>query len=472
MTSPGDGDDLRARLTAIVGAAHVLTSPEARAPAEVDWTGRWHGRARAVVRPGSTREVAAVVSACAEAGAAVVTQGGNTGLVGGAVPLADTPGQQPDAAGPGAVVVATARLAELGDVDPAHGRVRVGAGATLAAVQAHARRHELAVGVDLAARDTATIGGMTATNAGGVHVVAHGMMRAQVAGVVVVLADGTVLDEHGGLAKDNTGYDLVGLMVGSEGTLGVVTEVTLRLVPEPADRVVAVLPGVALADAVAALPRIRAAPGLRAIEWVDEASAALVAEHSGLERLVGAGPWLLVELAGEGDLLEPLGAALADLDAGEAAVAVEPGDRAGLWAHREAATEAIAREAAASGHPVRKLDVAVAPASLPRLAAALPEAVATVAPAARVATFGHVGDGNLHVQLLHVADTVADAAEDAVLERVVAAGGSISAEHGIGVAKRRWLERARSPESVAALRAIKHAFDPHGRLNPGVLVGP
>lgn len=463
-------DELLTRLADVVGAEHVLDSPDVRATAETDWTGRWHGRARAVVRPSSTVETAAVVRACADAGAAVVTQGGNTGLVGGSVPCAAAAAS--GTADAGAVVVATPRLDRLGEVEPARAQVRVGAGATLAAVQGHVRRHGLAVGVDLAARDTATIGGMAATNAGGVHVVAHGMMRAQVAGLVAVLADGSVLDEHHGLAKDNTGYDLVGLMVGSEGTLGVITEVTVRLVPEPAGRAVALVPGVSLAGAVAALPRIRAAAGLRAVEWVDEAAAALVAAHGGLDRVAGAGPWLLVELAGEGDLVEPLAAALADVDAGEAAVAVEPADRQALWAHRETATEAIAREAAASGHPVRKLDVAAAPAALPDLAAALPDAVAAVAPGARVATFGHLGDGNLHVQLLDTDETVGEAAEDAVLERVVAAGGSISAEHGVGVAKRRWLERARSPTSVAALRAIKRAFDPHGRLNPGVLVDP
>lgn len=463
-------EELLTRLADVVGAEHVLASPDVRAAAETDWTGRWHGRARAVVRPGSTREVAAVVRTCADAGAAVVTQGGNTGLVGGAVPCAAASG----AAGPdvGAVVVATTRLDGLGEVEPAHGQVRVGAGVTLAAVQAHVRRHGLAVGVDLAARDTATVGGMAATNAGGVHVVAHGMMRAQVAGLVAVLADGSVLDEHHGLAKDNTGYDLVGLMVGSEGTLGVITEVTLRLVPEPAHRAVALVPRVSLASAIAVLPQLRAAPGLCALEWVDEATAGLVAAHASLDRTVGAGPWLLVELAGEGDLVEPLATALADVDGGEAAVAVEPADRHALWAHRETATEAIAREAAASGHPVRKLDVAVPPGSLPDLAAALPDEVAAVAPGARVAMFGHLGDGNLHVQLLDTDEAVGQRAEDAVLERVVAAGGSISAEHGVGVAKRRWLERARSPESVAALRAIKRAFDPHGRLNPGVLVDP
>jgi FAD/FMN-containing dehydrogenase len=153
-------------------------------------------------------------------------------------------------------------------------------------------------------------------------------------------------------------------------------------------------------------------------------------------------------------------------------VATEPGERAQLWRHREAATEAVAAEAARTGHPVRKLDVAVPPRQLPDFAEELPTAVAAASPGARVLAFGHVGDGNLHVQLLDVPDERCEPCEDAVFERVVARGGSISAEHGIGVAKRRWLERARSPEAVAAMRAVKRALDPSGRLNPGVLVEP
>lgn len=453
-------DELITRLREAVGGEHVLAEPGLRAAAEVDWTGRWRGECRAVARPGSTAELAEVVAACAEAGAAVVTQGGNTGLVGGAVPRDR------------AVVVSTARLDALGEVDPAARRVTVGAGATLAAVQAHAGRHGLALGVDLAARDTATIGGMVATNAGGVQVVAHGMMRAQVAGVEAVLADGTVLDERRGLAKDNTGYDLTGLLVGSEGTLGVVTQATLRLVRPPAHRATALLPRTGLDAAVAALPALRAAPGLEAVEWVDQAAAQLVRAHAGLDRVAGEGPWLLAEVGGDDDPTDALAEALAEVASDEAAVAVEPGERAALWRHREAATEAVAAEAARSGHPVRKVDVAVAPRELPGLAEALPTAAAAASPGARVVAFGHVADGNLHVQLLDVPEAAAEACEDAVFAEVVARGGSISAEHGVGVAKRRWLERARSPEAVAAMRAIKRALDPAGRLNPGVLVAP
>ena len=198
-------------LADVVGPNHVLTDPELTASYETDWTGRFVGRAAAVVRPGTTDEVAAVMALLHEAGRPVVPQGGNTGLVGGSVPLH------------GEVVVSLRRLAAIDPVDVAAGQVTAGAGATLAAVDAAATGAGLAFGVDLAARDSATVGGMVATNAGGLRMLRYGGMRAQMAGVEAVLADGRVLSHLGGLAKDNTGYDLAGLLAGSEGTLAVVT---------------------------------------------------------------------------------------------------------------------------------------------------------------------------------------------------------------------------------------------------------
>src|SRR3954470_22752710 len=228
-----------------VGAQHVLVDGDLKKSYETDWTGRFTGSACAVVRPASTDEVVAVVRACAASGAAIVTQGGNTGLVGGGVPAG------------GEVLLSLLRLSELGDVDVAAAQVTVGAGATLSAVQGHARRLGLDVGVDLAARDSATIGGLVATNAGGLHVLRHGSMRAQVAGAEAVLADGTVVSRLAGLAKDNTGYDLVSLLCGSEGTLGIVTKVRLRLVPQLPHRAVALVALPSAAAAVALLPGLR-----------------------------------------------------------------------------------------------------------------------------------------------------------------------------------------------------------------------
>src|SRR5437016_10222960 len=231
-------DRLVIALADVVGPAHVLTDPELTASYERDWTGRFVGRAAAVVRPAGTAEVAAVMALLHGAGRPVVPQGGNTGLVGGGVPLH------------GEVVVSLRRLAAIDPVEVAAGQVTVGAGATLAAVDAAAAGPGLAFGVDLTARDSATVGGMVATNAGGLRMLRYGGMRAQTAGVEAVLADGRILSHLGGLAKDNTGYDLAGLLAGSEGTLAVLTRLRLRLVPRLEHRTTGLL---AFADAGAAL---------------------------------------------------------------------------------------------------------------------------------------------------------------------------------------------------------------------------
>ena len=220
---------LVAQLAEIVGPSHCLTDPDLRASYETDWTRRWSGTALAVVRPASTEEVAGVLRACTDAGVGVVPQGGNTGLVGGSVPRG------------GEVVISLRRLDGIEDVDPDGGEMTVGAGATLVAAQSAARAAGWEVGVDFGARDAATIGGMVATNAGGVNVLRHGSMRRQTGGFEAVLADGTVLRRLPGMPKDNTGYDLAGLLAGSEGTLAVVTRVRLRLVPRLAQRAVGVI---------------------------------------------------------------------------------------------------------------------------------------------------------------------------------------------------------------------------------------
>ena len=222
-------DALIDSLREIVGESHCLTDPGLRASYETDWTRRFHGEALAVVRPGSTDEVARVLVACADAGVGVVPQGGNTGLVGGSVPRG------------GEVVMSLLRLNEIEEVDRVAGEVTVGAGATLALVQAAARTAGWEVGVDLGARDSATIGGMVATNAGGVNVVRHGTMRSQLLGFEAVRVDGTILRRLPGMPKDNTGYDLGGLLAGSEGTLAVITRVRLRLVSPMRHRAVCVI---------------------------------------------------------------------------------------------------------------------------------------------------------------------------------------------------------------------------------------
>ncbi|HEV7535864.1 MAG TPA: FAD-binding oxidoreductase, partial [Acidimicrobiia bacterium] len=282
-------DRLVSSLADVVGPAHVLVDPDLTTSYETDWTGRFIGRAAAVVRPGTTAEVAAVMALLHGVGRPVVPQGGNTGLVGGGVPLH------------GEVVVSLRRLASFGEVDVAAGQVTVGAGATLGAVDDAAAGVGLAVGVDLAARGSATIGGMVATNAGGLRMLRYGAMRAQTAGVEAVLADGRVLSHLGGLAKDNTGYDLAGLLAGSEGTLAVVTRVRLRLVPRLEHRTTGLLafPDVESALEALAVLRNQLTRVLEAAELFLAGGVALVCDHLGLTPPFGRldPVYLLVEAA-------------------------------------------------------------------------------------------------------------------------------------------------------------------------------
>ena len=433
----------------------MLVDDDVRAPYEVDWTRRFQGTARCVVRPADTDEVAGVLRACAAAGAPVVAQGGNTGLVGGGVPRG------------GEVVLSLVRLTGLDPVDPVSAEVTAGAGVTLGRLQAHVRAAGLEFGVDLAARDSATVGGMVATNAGGVHALRYGSMRAQVVGLRAVLADGRVLERMPGLVKDNTGYDLPGLLVGSEGTLAVVTAARLRLRPLHPARVVAVLAVAGTAGALAILAHLRAAmPSLDAAEVFYADGLALVRRHTGAAAPFAADhpAYLLVECAARRDPTDDLVAVLADApEVLDAAVATDGPGRERLWALRERHTEAIS----ADGIP-HKLDVSVPLDRLAEFEVRVRAAVAAVLPEGRVILFGHLGDGNLHVNVLG-AEPDDGRVDDAVLQLVADLGGSISAEHGIGVAKVRWLGLTRSPVDVAAMAAVKDALDPVGILNPGVL---
>jgi FAD/FMN-containing dehydrogenase len=444
---------------AAVGEAQVLVDPDVTAGYATDWTRRWQGTTPAVVRPGSTAEVAEVVELARRHRVALVPQGGNTGLVGGGVPRR------------GEVVVSLGRIAALDPVDRAAGQVTAGAGVTLAALQAHAAGAGLAFGVDLGSRDTATIGGMVATNAGGIHVVRYGAMRAQVVGVEAVLGTGATVSRLAGLVKDNTGYDLAQLLCGSEGTLGIVTAARLRLVAPPR----AVVTALVAARDVAAVVDLAAAlrhdlPGVRALELMTGPGLAVVAGFLGTRPPVaaGAGAYLLVEVGGADDPLPALAAAIEAAPVGavlDAAVATERAERARLWRWREAHSEA--------GAPlgvVHKLDVTLPAGALADFCRAVVEAVGAARPGSTTLLFGHVGDGNVHV---NVVGPPADDEEvdDLVLGLVVERGGSISAEHGIGTLKARWLDRDRSAGEVAAMRAVKGALDPDGILNPGVLFG-
>ena len=439
-------------LADIVGQAHVLTDPEVLATYERDWTGRFHGRARLVVRPAGAAEAAAVLEACAREGAGVVPQGGNTGLVGGGVPR------------DGEVVVSTQLMRSLGEPDPALGLIEAGAGATLSALHDAARRHELDPTLDFAARDSCTIGGIVACDAGGARALRHGTARAHVAGLEAALADGTVISRMSGLTKDNAGYDLPSLMIGSEGTLAVITRVLWRLAPRLPARVTALVPLPSIAAAAELLAALRAsAPSLEACEFFLEDGLELVLAHQRRSRPLPepAPVYVLAECAAAADPTEELAAGLEAAGIEDALVADDTPGRERLWALREGHTEAIN----AAGIP-HKIDVGV---PLERLGEFIERLPRVVPRGARVIPFGHLGDGNVHVNLLG-ADPDEESLDDAVLELVLELGGTISAEHGVGVAKARWLERARGSGQVAAMRAIKRALDPSGILNPGAVL--
>ncbi len=466
-------DDLLQRLRESVGSEHVLGDEADVAAYVVDWTGTHTGRALAVVRPGSTAEVAAVVSACHEAGVAIVPQGGNTGLVAGGVP--DDSGTQ--------VVLSLGRMRAIRDVDPVAGTITVEAGVVLADVQAAAATAGRLFPMSLGSEGSCTIGGNLATNAGGTAVLRYGMTRELALGLEVVLPDGRVWDGLRGLRKDNTGYSLKDVFIGSEGTLGVITAAVMRLFPPTPARATAwvSVPDVGSAVTLLGLVQAHAGAHLATFEIVNRAALDLVLAHLPGSRDPAPGTdWaVLVELAGTSDLDAPLEAALgAAVDRGlveDAAVAGSPARRAALWALREGISEAQKVEGATLKHDVT-LPIADLAAWTDRVAPMLE----AILPGVRLVTYGHVGDGNLHFNL---SAPVVDGRSDddglraragdlttAIYDSVADAAGSISAEHGLGSTKAAAAASYKSEVEVDLMRAIKHALDPHGLMNPGTLL--
>jgi FAD/FMN-containing dehydrogenase len=441
-------------LRKIVGDRHVLTDPDLRAPFETDWTRRFGAPALAVVRPGSTSEVSDVLRACTEHGVAVVPQGGNTGLVGGGVPRG------------GEVLVSLSRMNDVGEVDTALSQIEVGAGTTLAALQQRAAEVGLDAGLDFAARDSASIGGIVACDAGGARALRYGTARTRVVGLEAVLADGSTVRRMGGLAKDNAGFNIPALLIGSEGTLAVITRVIWKLVPRLPARVATLVPlpdAASAANVLAAL--VAEAPSLESCELITDAGMELVLGHLRRERPVRRSPvYVLAELAARQDPTDELAEAFTRAGVEDAAVADDTTSRHRLWALREGHAEAIS----AAGVP-HKLDVGVPLAVLPRFLEHLPAVVADACPGAPTIVWGHLGDGNLHVNVMG-ADRDDEAADDAVLGLVLECGGAISAEHGVGTAKAHWLAAARGPDEVAAMRTVKAGLDEAGVLNPGVVL--
>lgn len=459
----------------LLGPKGVITDSEGIAPWTHDWRGRYHGATPAILAPDSREGVAAVVTLARARGVALVPQGGNTSMVGGATPPADG----------SALILSLRRMNRVRGIFADDNLAVAEAGVILddlhAAVLAHGRRFPLTLG----ARGSATIGGLASTNAGGTQVLRFGTMRGLVAGIEAVLPDGQIHDGLAALKKDNRGYDLDQLLIGAEGTLGVITAATLKLVPAVTSRAVAWI-GVADPHAALALLRWleRATDAVESFEIVPDETLALVFRHIPGTRppLEGAHPWhVLIEAVATDSDAEPPARLLERLLAGaldrglaaDAVIAASEAQAESFWRLRDSLSEAERATGPAAQH-----DISVPVAAMPGFMLDASASCAARFPGTHAAAFGHLGDGNVH---FHVrapigADPARWYADDApaitrfVNDLVVAAGGSISAEHGIGQMKLTELERLSSPARLSALRAVKAAFDPAGLMNPGKLV--
>jgi FAD/FMN-containing dehydrogenase len=440
-----------------VGERNVLTDPDVTAAYGIPWAAESGVTPAAVVRPGGAAQAAAVLRACAESGVRLVLQGGNTGMVRGGVPASSDE-----------VVLSTSRLVGIEELDRESLQVVVGAGTTLEELQSHLAPEGLELPLDLGARAQATLGGMAATNAGGARAFRHGTMRHQVAGVEAVLADGTVIERLGGVLKDATGYDWPSILVGSEGTLALITKLRLRLRRIERSRAAALVPVDSLEQGLALAIALRDRPvGLEAAEFVLPETLRLVRAELNLPAPFGDDrPLVLLEARAVDGAYDLLAEALAEHPEAQDAVLAEGADTAGLWRYREGTGEALAR------HRVVKLDVALPLARLADGVAAIEAAALAAAPDLRPFLFGHLLDGNVHVNLGDVPAERREPVERAVLETVLAHGGSIGAEHGVGRAKVSWLPFDRTPADIAAMRTLKRSLDPTATLNPGVIFDP
>lgn len=462
MTIP---TDFLERLKGISGPASVITDGPDLEPYAIDWRKLFPGKPACVVRPTSSLEVAQIVQACHETGIALVPQGGNTGLAGGAVP--DASGQQ--------IVLSLNRMAAIRHVDPVGMTIEAEAGCILKVAQDAATEAGRLLPISLAAEGSATLGGVIAANAGGVNVLRYGMTRNLVLGIEAVLPDGTLVNGLRQLRKDNAGYDWKQLFIGSEGSLGIVTAAVLRLLPRPKHSVTALL---SVADPDAALRLLELAQDelgdqISAFELISQTSFQLVAKHAGLKPPIAEGEWfVLIEaassLAGLREAAEGmLGIAFEREIALDGVIAESGAQASQLWALREHVTESEAREGKSVKH-----DVSVPLTSVPRFLVEAGQALEANAPGARVNAFGHLGDGNIHYNVLVGASHDASSINRIVHDVVATYGGSISAEHGIGQYRVGELARYRSGPEMELARKIKHAVDPQGLLNPGKVLLP
>ena len=458
-------EDFIKAVAAVVGENHVLTAASETAAYFTDWRKQYRGEGECVARPASTAEVAAVVRLCAQAGVAIVPQGGNTGLSGGSVPT----GARRE------LVLSLSRLNRVRSLDPLNDTITVEAGCVLADTQRAAAQAGRLFALSLAAEGSCQIGGNLSTNAGGVNVLRYGNAREQVLGLEVVLPDGRVWSGLRALRKDNTGYDLKQLFIGAEGTLGIITAAVLKLHPKPTASATAWIEARDPRRAVKLLSHLRRACGdrLSAFELLSRRCVDAVTSLRPAIRdpLPGRGAWyVLVELADSGPsdvLKEKLEKGLADAhDAGlatNAVVAKNETESKALWTIRETVPEAQFSNV--------KHDISVAVSKVPDLIERAGAALEAALPGLPVYCFGHVGDGNLHYNVGDAAllDRRAEI-NRLVYDAVAALEGSISAEHGLGQLKREEVTRHKDPLELELMRALKRALDPQGLMNPGKVI--
>ena len=465
--------ELIRQLHAIVGDAGLVTEAEAQAPYLKDWLGKWQGRVAVVVRPADTAQTAEVVRLCHLTHTPIVTQGGNTGMSGGATP--DDSGAQ--------VILSTTRMNRVREVDPINNTMTVDAGVILAHAQEAARSAGRYFPLSLGAEGSCTVGGNLATNAGGIAVLRFGNMRELALGLEVVLPDGRIWNGLRGLRKDNTGYDLRDLFIGSEGTLGVITGAVLKLFSQPHARATAWVGADSPAQLAELLARTRARCGDRlvAFEMMSAASLALVLQHVTDTRapLARATPYnALIELADTEDLglqamlEEVLGQALEDETISDAMFCTSGTQAAALWKIREGISQAQVRAG-----KVIKHDIALPISAIAGFVAQAEALIADCGLAAQIINFGHLGDGNLHFNvMIPLSATYEDVKQATLLlnrlvhDLVTDLQGSISAEHGVGQLRRDELQHYKSPLEMELMLRIKQAFDPNLIMNPGKLL--
>jgi len=464
-------DILIDKIAALVGTEHVLHAPEAMAPFLAERRDLFHGTPLAVVRPGKTAEVAAVVRLAASEGLTIVPQGGNTGLVGGAVP--DSSGRQ--------ILLSLQRLDAIREVDADGSTITVEAGATLAKVRAAAKTADRLFPLSLASEKSATIGGNLASNAGGLAVLAYGNMRDLVLGLEVVLADGRVWNGLRKLRKDNSAYDLRDLFVGSEGTLGIITAAVLKLVPRPKCVETAFCGVDSLPAALALFRRAQSSAHgtLTSAELLPRIGLEFVLAHApgAHDPLPIPCPWyVLLEVSSPA----PESAILTDMlcdaeETGEiraAVIAQSSEERAALWMLRERMSDVQREEGGSIKH-----DVSVGVSDIPAFIEQASAAARRIVPDCRPVPFGHIGDGNIHFNISQPVGADKQAFLDrwgemnaAVHEIVAGFGGSIAAEHGVGRLKNNLLPSFKGEVEIDLMRRLKNAFDPNNTLNPGVLL--